>query len=990
MTSAGSGPLRARLGWAYRLVWLAVAVAASIESLRAVWAFTIDDAGISYAYAKHLADGQGPVAVVGGPWVEGYSNPLWVFLLVPLHALGFALPVAAKWLGATLFALALGAGSAFISLVGGRRWWAFGATEMSFVIVSALCLELVVWVPAGLENALFAALLLGVVFLDARESQSPSAFATSGLAAFALAITRPEGALYAAPLVLIKLGRAFARREPLRQALTATMLFVAPFVLYHAGHYLAFGQLVPNTYWAKPAGKTWTQGLRYLDTTLRESGLVYALPLALLGLYGKPRAKLLVGWAALAGVLFVVYSGGDWMPNGRFLSLFAPALLVLAAVGLEHVARAIGSLSRGRLPREAAACALAGVLGFSWLDYQQPRLAALQKRGWCHFCERVADTARVRRLGQGAGLPSQSLVTHDFGGPSWLSADGFYPVDFLGLCDRSAALLRHRRAPGSVGYDLRLYQYFIHEQPTAPSWVLVPPNFWPLFDRSPEAVLDYYPLSARLLPRTRRDSFFVLHRGELVDYFPPVPAADLHLPEQLALVGFAPFAEAAAKDVTLGPGVRVRFVVSVVPRGELSGGERIGIRVAAAGEHADSELVPIDRGLAGLAKALTPGEPLAFELSVTLPRAAVEGYELSLGVAPAARNARRQGLTAPAFTPLATLPAGTALPALERSLPRYPSALPAPRDPELIRRRSAVTAVVDQARRSGQSPSDARLSRELIGLAGRLEARGEVADAYLASVWATQVRRRAWEELADSVFRLRPRTLDDEHALEITLLRRYYRTARVDELGHLIAFYLSLGRELEADYFLGRWPASERDSELGRALRAARGRELHVEASAERQATSRVLELVALDPLGGALDFETPVLSGWDGPAGAFRVELREDRQVVLGLRGQHGAGVLSSREGGERSRGALTSSEFRLDGRQLSLLVAGGSRSRQVGVELLVDGVVAFSASGNDSDNLLPVFWDIAPFAGKSGRLRVFDESPRAHVVLDRVLIWR
>src|SRR5262245_31391743 len=76
-------------------------------SLRAVWAFTIDDAGISYAYAKHLAEGDGPVAVVGGPWVEGYSNPLWVLLLIPLHWLGVELPVAAKLLGALLFAGAL-------------------------------------------------------------------------------------------------------------------------------------------------------------------------------------------------------------------------------------------------------------------------------------------------------------------------------------------------------------------------------------------------------------------------------------------------------------------------------------------------------------------------------------------------------------------------------------------------------------------------------------------------------------------------------------------------------------------------------------------------------------------------------------------------------------------------------------------------------------------------------------------------------------------
>lgn len=971
-------------------MWLALALAAALWSLRAVWAFTIDDAGISYAYAKHLAEGQGPVAVVGGPWVEGYSNPLWVFLLVPLHALGLDLPVAGKWLGATLFALGLGAGSALISLVAGRRWWAFGAAEMSFVIASALCLELAVWVPAGLENALFGALLLALLLLDARESQTPTAFASSGLVAFALAITRPEGALYAAPLVLIKLGRALARREPMRQALTATTLFVLLFLLYHAGHYLVFGQLVPNTYWAKPPGKTWTRGLEYLGTTLRESGLLYALPLALIGLYGKPRLKLLVGWTALAGVMFVVYSGGDWMPNGRFLSLFAPALLVLAALGLEHVARGAAALSRTRLPSEAAACAGAGMLALGWLDYQGPRLAALHEKGWCHFCERVADTARVRRLGQRAGLPSQSFLTHDFGGPSWLSEDGFYPIDFLGLCDRSAALLRYRRAAGSVGYDLRLYQYFIHEQPTPPSWVLVPPNFWPRFDRSPEAVLDYYALPPRLLPRIRRDAFFVLSRAELVDYFPPLPAADLlPLPERLALVGFAPFAEPTAQAATLGPGVRVRFVVSVVPQSALRGGERIGVRVEAAGEHADSELVSLDRGLVGLARALTPGEPLALELDVTLPRAAADVYQLSLGVAPAAREARRQG-PPPAYTPLATLPLGATLPALERSLPRYPSALPTPLEPELIRLRPAVTNVVDRARRSGHAPSEAALSRELRELAGRLEARGDAAQAYLASVWATQVRRRSWEELADSVFRLRPRTLDDEHALEITLLRRYYRTTRADELGRLIGFYLSLGRGPEADYFLRRWPAAERDSELERALRVARGRELPGAGSAGREASSRLLELVAFDPLGGALDFEGPALAGWDGTAAAFRVELSADRQVVLGLRGQHGAGVLSSREGGERARGALTSPEFRLDGRQLSLLVAGGSRSRHVGVELLVDGAVAFSASGNDSDNLLPVFWDITPFAGKSARLRVFDDSARDHVLLDRVLVWR
>jgi hypothetical protein len=261
MASAGSGPLGARLGWAYRLAWLAVALAISIGSLRAVWAFTIDDAGISYAYAKHLAEGEGPVAVVGGPWIEGYSNPLWVFLLVPVHLVGLPIAAAAKVLGALFFGLGVAAGMAWLALSEGRSWRTIGAVEAAFAIAVTLCAELAVWVPAGLENALFMALLLAMFWLDAREAEQPGAFGASGLCAFGLSITRPEAVMYAAPLVAIKLVQAWRGREPVRQARTAVLSFVVPLAVYHVGHYLVFRELVPNTYYAKPP---WQGGAEYL------------------------------------------------------------------------------------------------------------------------------------------------------------------------------------------------------------------------------------------------------------------------------------------------------------------------------------------------------------------------------------------------------------------------------------------------------------------------------------------------------------------------------------------------------------------------------------------------------------------------------------------------------------------------------------------------------------------------------------------------------
>src|SRR6266852_1908990 len=48
----------------------------------------IDDAGITFDYARSIATGLGPVVQAGSPPVEGYSNPAWLILLVVGHLLG--------------------------------------------------------------------------------------------------------------------------------------------------------------------------------------------------------------------------------------------------------------------------------------------------------------------------------------------------------------------------------------------------------------------------------------------------------------------------------------------------------------------------------------------------------------------------------------------------------------------------------------------------------------------------------------------------------------------------------------------------------------------------------------------------------------------------------------------------------------------------------------------------------------------------------------
>jgi hypothetical protein len=144
------------------------------------------------------------------------------------------------------------------------------------------------------------------------------------------------------------------------------------------------------------------------------------------------------------------------------------------------------------------------------------------------------------------------------------------------------------------------------------------------------------------------------------------------------------------------------------------------------------------------------------------------------------------------------------------------------------------------------------------------------------------------------------------------------------------------------------------------------------------------------DPFDGALDFESDSLELWTGDLASFRAGPDPDGRLSKGLRGHRGNGVLSSNPGGEKSRGTIISREFPIDGRLMSLLVGGGTAKQKVGIELLVDGQIAFTASGNGSNNLLPTFWDVTPYQGKRAKLRVFDRSPRYHLQVDRILVWR
>jgi hypothetical protein len=210
----------------------------------------VDDAGISFAYARNLAHGHGFVAQPGAAAVEGFSNPSWVLLFSLMELLGvFHEEWTAKVLGLlfAIFSFHLVRRLAD-SAMAGTFACCFLALNPSFVI----------WNQSGLENPLYGFLTLCLCLSCVRMANASTIgrTITCALLATALAATRPEGLLWAAclPVVLVVRGERWSvvmRRVPIYAAvfaITTGAMFL--------GRWLYFGAWLPNTYLAKGGGTT--------------------------------------------------------------------------------------------------------------------------------------------------------------------------------------------------------------------------------------------------------------------------------------------------------------------------------------------------------------------------------------------------------------------------------------------------------------------------------------------------------------------------------------------------------------------------------------------------------------------------------------------------------------------------------------------------------------------------------------------------------------
>ncbi|WP_203668712.1 discoidin domain-containing protein [Cellulomonas pakistanensis] len=139
-------------------------------------------------------------------------------------------------------------------------------------------------------------------------------------------------------------------------------------------------------------------------------------------------------------------------------------------------------------------------------------------------------------------------------------------------------------------------------------------------------------------------------------------------------------------------------------------------------------------------------------------------------------------------------------------------------------------------------------------------------------------------------------------------------------------------------------------------------------------------------------DFEEGLPDGWTATGDAFAGVSEGTSPGQSPVSGFLGRGLLNSYTpgAGDAATGTLTSPEFTVDRAALAALVGGGNRPGHEELRLVVDGEVVLSATGQDSEALRWVTWDLTPWQGRTAHLEVVDALTAgwAHVLVDHVVL--
>ncbi len=411
----------------------------------------VDDAGITFAYARSLATGAGPVLQPGASPVEGFSNPAWLGLMVLgrwLHLFDTG-----TWLGAPDLVMypkalallcCLGVFVGFLSIARSLSSHPALVTLAAGSITAAIP-SFVIWTTSGLENALLAlavvtiAAVLVRAVVDRRLLDTRTAVLCGGLAALA-ALTRPDGVIYLAahPIALLVAGESIRLRPTRRAMLTSVAVGAVPLAAYLVWRLVTFGSWLPNTAAAKEQGLPGLSDLNRPGDLVNAVGWLGFLLTAVLvvlaiqrgGTTGAGLRMLLIplGLALVAYVVLVA----DWMAQYRFATPVWPLMALAFALSLAEV------FGTGSPQARLATCGAVAVVAVATLSSWHQQAEDFRITPTVSVCYVARSTGYTFNIyADRLDIDGGTLLAVDGGGTSLTSGLEF--IDLSGLGDETIA-----------------------------------------------------------------------------------------------------------------------------------------------------------------------------------------------------------------------------------------------------------------------------------------------------------------------------------------------------------------------------------------------------------------------------------------------------------------------------------------------------------------------------------------------------------------------
>jgi len=295
---------------------------------------TWDDAYISYRYSKNFVENHGLV-YNQGEYVEGYTSFLWVILLGLIGKTGFDIPLAGKAL-----CILFGLGSLVITYFIVR---AFDKRYRMAAILAALLLafriDYGIHFQSGMETS-FNIFMISLGFYLYLQKHRYSLIIT-GIIAGLLPLIRPDGILFLSAIVLSEL--ISIKNGSLKKCLKNIFQFLLPavtiIILHLLWRYSYYGDLLPNTFYAKSSGFyliKYIRGAYYLlKFFVYGGGFLYFIPAVyFIFKFFKNKHVRTMTIIIFLYFLFNIYASGDWTAYSRFMMPVLPLIVIASSFGI--------------------------------------------------------------------------------------------------------------------------------------------------------------------------------------------------------------------------------------------------------------------------------------------------------------------------------------------------------------------------------------------------------------------------------------------------------------------------------------------------------------------------------------------------------------------------------------------------------------------------------------------------------------------------------